>query len=124
MKKKSQQSLRAARAARPATIIPPDPREPSGNLHPSLAYLHLALYPFRPVCGADEANQATTERAEHSNCLACLRERVRMLSNERDELAVLLRRTIGVVSDVERTRPEAAAVLDRYAELWPIGGRL
>ena len=49
---------------------------------------------------------------------------LRRVQAEREELAELVRRAIGVISDVDRTRGEAAAVLDRYAELWPIGGRL
>lgn len=90
----------------------------------ALRFRHMAIVPFRPVCGADEQNQATTGKPENVTCLACMRECVRVVTNERDEVAALLRRAIGVISDAERTRPEAAAVLDRYAELWPVGGRL
>ena len=38
-------------------------------------------------------------------------------TSEAEELASLLRRAVGVISDIERTRTEAAAVLDAFARL-------
>ena len=80
--------------------------------------LHWAVTPFRAQCAADVPNQATTQDPANANCPACLRLAVVELRAGREEIDAFARRAVGVISDVERTRGEAAAVLDRYAELW------
>ena len=89
-----------------------------GSRHVGISRVHTRAYIVRELERWMRAHEAAA--SAHAVAAAQL---VRAQA-ERDEVAALLRRAIGVIADVERTRGEAAAVLDRYAELWPIGGRL
>lgn len=96
----------AVKRGAPAPSLPPLPPSKDARA-PTRAYLESALKRWM------QAHEA----AAHAHAAAAAQ--LAAVQAERDELAALLRRAVGVISDVERTRGEAAAVLDAYAATRP-----
>ena len=57
-----------------------------GAMTKIVSQLHLARWPFRAKCGADNENQVTTEVLERVTCLDCLRAAVRDLRDTEKDL--------------------------------------
>jgi hypothetical protein len=93
--------------------------------------IHFAAVPFRPSCGADVANQRTTDNRDLASCAACFREELKgaegAIARFTDSEQVLLKRAnlaeaklVGAEGAVARAENANAPLVARLAVLEPV----
>jgi hypothetical protein len=69
---------------------------------------HLSTIPFRPVCGADDNGQHTTDSIGIATCVACFRIRAETFNKARQDAE---QRELAALAELDETRAALA-----YAE--------